>query len=168
MIKHRILLSLKRTGRTSLLRLTLINMRLLDELLSGLPIIGLPFLRRQLELSYEQIGLLFSVAAIAGLVIEPVIFLVSDRSSKRWWILGGLFGLALTDALSGSIPTFPILLFAFFLSYPSSGAAINLSQLALIDGAPHQTTRTMTRWTMLSSIGDLLAPLAVCLNNHAR
>ncbi len=161
MIKHRMLLSLKRTGRTSLLRLTLINMGLLDELLSGFTIIGLPLLRRQLGLSYGQIGLLFSVAAVAGVMIEPAIYLVSDRSSRRWWILGGLFGLALTDALSGSIPTFPILLFAFFLSYPSNGAAINLSQLVLIDGAPHQSTRTMTRWTMLSSIGDLLAPLAV-------
>src|SRR5947209_5401167 len=138
MIKHRILLSLKRTRGTSLLRLTLINMGLLDELLSGFTIIGLPLLRRQLGLSYGQIGLLFSVAAIAGLVIEPAIFLVSDRSSKRWWILGGLFGLALSDALSGSIPTFPILLFTFSLSYPSSGAAINLSQLVLIDSAPHQ------------------------------
>jgi MFS family permease len=161
MIKHHVLSSLKPFRRASLLRLTLINMGLLDELLSGFTIIGLPLLRQQLGLSYEQIGLLFSVAAIAGLVIEPAMFLLSDRGLKRWWILGGLFGLALTDILAGSIPTFPILLIAFFLSYPASGAAISLSQVALIESAPHENARTMTRWTMLSSIGDLLSPLAV-------
>lgn len=158
MIKLR---SPKSTRPTSFLRFVLINMGLLDELLSGFTIIGLPLVRQRLGLSYGQIGLLFSVAAIAGIVVEPAMFLLSDRSSKRWWILGGLFGLALSDALAGSFPVFAILLCTFFLSYPASGAAISLSQLVLIDSAPHKSTRTMTHWTTLSSIGDLLSPLAV-------
>ncbi|HEV2583560.1 MAG TPA: MFS transporter, partial [Ktedonobacteraceae bacterium] len=159
MIKQRILS--KRAGGVSLLRLSLLNMGLLDELLAGFFVIGLPLSRQQLGLSYGQIGLIFSVAALAGMVFDPVINLLSDRGSKRWWILGGLCGLVIADILAGSIATFPVLLVAWALGYTSGGAAIGLSQAALIDGAPGESTRTMTRWTMVSGVGDLLSPLAV-------
>lgn len=161
MIKHRILSSLRSPRHVSLLHLILINMGLLDEFFSGFPIIGLPLVRHQLGLSYGQLGLLFSLAALAGIVIEPAIYLLSDRGSKRWWILGGLLGLVLANALAGSFTTFPMLMLAFALWYPADGAAVNLSQAVLIGNSLRETTRTMTHWTMLSSIGDLLAPLAV-------
>jgi len=158
MIYRRICLHLK---RVSLLRLTLINMGLLDELISGFTFIGLPLLRDQLGLSYEQIGLIFSVAGCSSMLLDPLLFLLSDRSSKRWWILGGQLGLACAFILAGSAHAFIPLLAAFALMGPAGAAAVALSQAALIDSTPGDSARTMTRWTLLSSIGDFLSPFAV-------
>lgn len=143
------------------LRLTLITMGLLDELLTGFLFVGLPLVHEQLGLSYAQIGLLFSIGAIISAVIEPPMYLLSDRGSKRWWIVGGLVVLVIAEMLAGSTPTFVVLALAFALIYPSIGASIGLSQAVLIDLAPRESARTMTRWTLLSGIGDFLSPLAV-------
>lgn len=150
-----------RIQRATPLNLLLINMGLLDELISGVLFIGLPLLRGQLGLTYEQIGLIFSVSAIPGVVFEPPLYLFSDRGSKRWWILGGLLSLTCAFVLAGSVSSFVLLIVAFSFISPAGGMAIGLSQAALIDNAPGAGARVMTRWTMLSSIGDFLSPLAV-------
>lgn len=158
MIDRFIFLPLK---RASLLRLTLINMGLLDELLTGFFVVGLPLVRDQLGLSYEQVGLVFSAGALSAMILEPVLNLLSDQNSKRWWILGGLLALACGTVLAGSTHNFILLLVAFAIIYPANGAAVGLSQAALIDSAPNESTRIMTRWTLMSSIGDLLSPVVV-------
>lgn len=165
--KERITFSMKayqlvsRLKSASFLRLTLINMGLLDELLTGFPTVGLPLVREQLGLSYEQIGLLFSMGAIASAVIEPPMFLLADRGSKRPWLMGGFVVLVLAFLLAGSVPAFFVLALSFALFYPAVGAAVGLSQAVLIDLTPGDSARTMTRWTLLSGVGDLLSPLAV-------
>lgn len=156
---HRFIFS--RLQRTALLRPALLSMGLLDELISGFPVVGLPLLRDQLALSYEQIGVLFSVSALSGMILEPIISLLSDRGSKRWWVIGGLLGLAVSFALIGSVRDFGLLLLVFVLYAPSWGAAGGLAQATLIDAAPQESTQTMTRWTLLSSVGDFLSPLVV-------
>src|SRR5438270_12489425 len=117
-----------RFRQTSLLRLTLLHMGLLDELITGFPIVGLPLLRDQLGLTYAQVGLLFSAGALSSMIIEPIINLISDRHSKRWWILGGLLVLAACYALLGNVHSFGWLVFAFIVLYPAVGAAVELSQ----------------------------------------
>src|SRR5579862_4499669 len=107
-----------RLKSASFLRLTLINMGLLDELLTGFPTVGLPLVHEQLGLSYEQIGLLFSIGAIVSAVIEPPMFLLADRGSKRPWVIGGFVVLVLAFLLAGSVPTFFVLALSFALFYP--------------------------------------------------
>ncbi|MBV9689301.1 MAG: MFS transporter [Ktedonobacteraceae bacterium] len=158
MIRHFIFSHIQ---QPSFLRMTLLSMALLDELIIGFAVVALPLLRDQLGLSYEQAGLLFSVGALSSLILEPILNLLSDRGSKRWWIVGGLLGLALAFALAGSIYNFIVLLVAFAVIYPATGAAVGLSEAALIDSAPKDGARTMTRWTLMSSIGDILSPLVV-------
>jgi predicted MFS family arabinose efflux permease len=136
-------------------------MALLDELIIGFAVVGLPLVRDQLGLSYEQVGLLFSVGALSSLILEPILNLLSGRGSKRWWIVSGSLVLALAFALAGSTYNFIVLLIAFALLYPATGAAVGLSEAALIDSTPKDGTRTMTRWTLMSSIGDILSPLVV-------
>ncbi len=143
------------------LRLILLSMGLFDELITGFLVVGLPLLRDQLGLTYAQVGLLFSAGAISSMILEPIINLVSDRGSKRWWILGGLLVLACDFAQAGTIRSFGWLLFVFIVLYPAIGTAVGLSEAALIDSAPGDGMRTMTRWTLMSSIGDLLSPLVV-------
>lgn len=155
---HRILFNAR---KISPLRLTLLSTVLLDELITGFPVVGLPLLRDQLGLSYGQIGLLFSVEALSGMIFSPIISLLSDRASKRWWVIGGSLGLAISLVVMGSTHNFALLLAAFAFSSPAGSAAVGLSQAALIDAAPQQSTQTMTRWTLMGSVGDLLSPLAV-------
>lgn len=152
---------LARFRGTSLLHLILLHMGLLDELITGFVVVGLPLLRDQLGLTYAQVGLLFSAGALSAMILEPIINLMSDRGSKRWWILGGLFILAADYALAGNARSFGWLLFVFIVMYPAIGTAVGLAEAALIDAAPGDGTRTMTRWTLMSSIGDLLSPLLI-------
>ena len=149
----------ERAGVSS--RPILLSMGMLDELITGIPVVALPLLRDRLNLDYVQIGFLFTAAAISGMLVEPFINLASDRASKRPWILGGLLLLAISFALIGSLTNYALLMMAFIISYPAGGAAVDLSQAVLIDAAPDEAARTMTRWTLLSSIGDFLAPLVV-------
>jgi predicted MFS family arabinose efflux permease len=155
---HRILFNARNISPQ---RLTLLSTVLLDELITGFPVVGLPLLRDQLGLNYGQIGLLFSVEALSGMILSPVISLLSDRGSKRWWVIGGSLGLAISLVLMGSTHNFGLLLAAFAFSSPAGSAAVGLSQAALIDAAPQESTQTMTRWTLMGSVGDLLSPLAV-------
>lgn len=147
--------------RSSPLNLLLINMGLLDELISGVLFIGLPLLRGQLGLTYEQIGLIFSVSAISAIVFEPPLYLLSNWGAKHRWIVAGLLGMTCAFVLAGSANSFVLLVVAFSLTSPAGALAIGLSQTALMDNAPGASMRIMTRWTMLSSIGDFLSPLAV-------
>ncbi|HEX3641288.1 MAG TPA: MFS transporter, partial [Ktedonobacteraceae bacterium] len=81
--------------------------------------------------------------------------------SKKPWILWGLLLLTAAFVLIGNRTSYVPLLLAFAMSYPAGEAAIDLSQAVIIDAAPNDSPRTMTRWTLLSSIGDFLAPLVV-------
>jgi FSR family fosmidomycin resistance protein-like MFS transporter len=142
-------------------RWTLLSMPLLDELITGFPIVGLPLLRDQLGLSYEQIGLLFSISALSGMVIEPFINILSDRTSKRPWVIGGLLALAASFALAGSTNNFIVLLAAFALMSPAGSAGVGQSEATLIDTSPQESMQAMTHWTFMASIGDLLSPLTI-------
>ena len=77
-----------RIKRIPLLRSTLLGVGLLDEIIAGFAVIGLPLIRDQFRLSYAQIGLLFTAAALVAMLLDPIVNLLSDRGSKRYWILG--------------------------------------------------------------------------------
>lgn len=143
------------------LRATLLSAALLDELTFGFLTVALPLLRDHYHLSYDEIGLLFTAGALSSLVIEPVVNLLSDRGSKRGPIMLGAIVLALAFALAGAAPGYALLILAFAVMWPAIGAAVDISQTALVDATPTGATATMTRWTLMSGVGDLLAPLAV-------
>ncbi len=145
----------------SYMHATLLSYGLFDEIITGLPVVGLPLLRDQLGLSYEQIGLLFAVGSCSAMVLEPIINVLSDHHSKRWWILGGLLCLILSFVMAGSASNYIVLLLVFALYYPAVGTAVGLAEATLIDADPAGSIATMTRWTLLASVGDILAPLLV-------
>jgi predicted MFS family arabinose efflux permease len=145
------------------LRAMLLTMALLDELTGGFLVIALPLLRDRLHLTYAQAGVLFTVGALVSLVVEPVINVISDLGSKRIPILLGTLALAAAFILAGAATTYPTVLVAFALWYPAVGVAVGLSQATLIDTDPNSSEPTMMRWTIMSGVGDLLAPLVVGL-----
>jgi MFS family permease len=151
----------------SWLRGVLLSTALLDELTFGFLVVGLPLARDRFHMSYEQVGLLFTVGALAALVIEPGITLASDHISKRVPILSGMACLVFAFALAALTNSYVLLLLAVALAYPAIGAAVGLAQAALVEQRPATSTRTLARWTMLSSVGDLLSPLVVAVTAAA-
>lgn len=144
-----------------LFRATLLSTALLDELGSGFLTVGLPLARDTFRLTYQQAGLLFTAGELASLVIEPGLNLASDRRTKRLPVLAGMVTLIGAFALAALAPSYPWLLLAVAVAFPATGAAVGLSQAALIDARPLRSAQTLARWTLLAGVGDVLAPVAV-------
>lgn len=144
-----------------LLRATLFCLPLVDELVSGIPVLTLPLAREELHFTYAQVGLIFTVSELTGLLVDPALSAASDHWPKPRLVLGGMLGLTLGFALAGSSPTFGWLLVAFMLIGATNGAVIGLGGLILIDQAPANVLSITTRWVFLATIGDLLGPLLV-------
>lgn len=110
-------------------------------------------------MSYGQIGALFAIPAVVGNLIEVPFGLLADRGARRRLILGG--GVAFTAALAAmaAAPTYAVLLVAFVLYYPASGAFVGLSQAALADTDPLRGEALMARWALAGSVGVVAGPL---------
>jgi len=123
---------------------------------------GAPDIQRAFGLSHASTTLvIFVVPAIVGFVVDPIVFLYSDRHPRKWFVAGGLGVMAAAAFLAALAPNAATLAGAIACWYVAAGASAALSQATLVDGAPAHRARTMTRWTLLGTIGDLLAPLAV-------
>jgi MFS family permease len=136
---------------------------LIDELVSGLPVLAMPAIQTDLGLSYVQVGWLFSIATIAGLVVDPTFNAASDFWPKRRLLLAGMGLLAAGMAVGAISRSFTGLLLAFALIGFVNSPTLGIAQAILIDRAPAASRAVMTRWTLTSAIGDLLAPLWVAL-----
>jgi MFS family permease len=135
---------------------------LLDELASGAPTIGAPDIERAFGLTHASITLtIFVVPAIVGFVVEPVVFLASDRYPRKWFVAGGLGAMAIASFASALAPNAATLAVGIGAWYIAAGASASLSQATLVDRDPDHRARTMTRWTLFAAIGDLVAPLAL-------
>jgi FSR family fosmidomycin resistance protein-like MFS transporter len=118
-----------------------------------------PLVRADLALSYTEIGLLLSVPSLVSLVVEPVLGVVAVTWRRRVLVLtgGGFFAAAL--ALAAGAPSFSVLLVAFSVLYPASGAFVSLSQASLMDLEPARREHNMARWTFAGAIGAVAGPL---------
>lgn len=118
-----------------------------------------PLIRRDLSLTYAQIGLVLSIPGIVGTLVEPGLALLSDAGRRRRVVLGGgvLFVLSLI-AFAGA-PDLPVLLAASCVFFPASGAFVSLAQATWMDLEPAATERNMARWVLAGSVGNVLGPL---------
>src|SRR5690242_15669904 len=124
---HRLFAGQRKTG--AWLTLALLSITCLDEIVSGFPTIGLPLIRDQFHLDYASIGLLFSITELVSTFLsQPVINLLSDQGSRRYWIVGGLIVLAASFLLAGSSNLFAVLLLAFILIDIGGQAALGGAQ----------------------------------------
>ena len=148
-----------RAPRARRLVATLLLVELLDELAGGTLGAALPQLRTDLGLTYGQIGALFAIPAVVGNLIEVPFGVLADRGLRRRLVLGG--GVAFTAALvaMAGAPTYAVLLTAFVVYYPASGAFVGLSQAVLVDTDPERGEALMARWTLAGSVGVVAGPL---------
>ena len=123
---------------------------------------GAPDIQRTFGLSHASTTLvIFVVPAIVGLVVDPIVFLASDRHPRTWFVAGGLGVMAAAAFSAALAPSAGALAAAIACWYVAAGASAAVAQATLVDRAPEDRARTMTRWTLLGTIGDLLAPLAL-------
>jgi MFS transporter, FSR family, fosmidomycin resistance protein len=139
----------------------LYGVELLDELIYGLQGAVLPQFKSDLGLSYTQVGLLFAVPAMIGIVGDPIIGLLADTHHRRALVMGGIIATALGLLLTGVGRTFTVILLAFSILYVASTAYVELAQATLIDRDSTRAEQTMARWTWLGSLGVTIAPLLV-------
>jgi MFS transporter, FSR family, fosmidomycin resistance protein len=118
-----------------------------------------PFIRTDLGLSYQQIGLLLAVPGLVSSLLEPALGILGDSGRRRSLVLAGGAGFALALLLVGWAPDFGLLLVGFLLLYPASGAFVSLSQATLMDREPDAHERNMARWVAAGSIGVVAGPL---------
>jgi Na+/melibiose symporter-like transporter len=134
------------------------------EMISAFPTIGLPLLRDQVPMSYTRIGLLFSVGALASMVLEPLVNILSDlTTSKKYWVIGAMAVLVAAFLMAGLAHSFAVLLVSFALLYPANDVAEGVVQTALVDDAPQKSTRILTRLAYFGNAGDFLAPVTIAI-----
>ena len=75
---------------------------LLDEFIYGLHGAALPYLKTDLDLTYTQIGLLFTLPGLVAIFAEPIIGLLGDTKHRRALMIGGLVATALSFSLLAS------------------------------------------------------------------
>ena len=133
---------------------------LADELVDGAKGAALPLIRHDLGLSYAQVGLLASVPLLAGGALElPLGILAGDGRRRRLAVLGGGIVFILSLLAVASARSFAVLLSAFTVFFPASGAFVSLTQAELMDAWPDRQAAIMARWDLAGSAGAVAGPL---------
>jgi FSR family fosmidomycin resistance protein-like MFS transporter len=145
--------------RLTAFALILLVIEFLDEFVFGLEQAAWPLIRDDLQLTYLQIGLLFSLPRVFGSAIEPLLGVLADTRWRRALVLGGGVGFALACTATGLAREFIVLLLSMMLFSPSSGAFVSLSQATLMDTDPQRHEQLMARWTFAGSVGVVAGPL---------
>ena len=131
----------------------LLLVEFLDEFVFGAREAAWPLVRHDLQLTYEQIGLLLSLPSVIGYFIEPLIGILGDVWQRRLLIIGGALLFTLALALMAVSQSLLALLLAFTLFSPASGAFVGLSQSSLMDTDPARHEQNMARWTFSGAVG---------------
>ncbi|HEY3115313.1 MAG TPA: MFS transporter, partial [Chloroflexota bacterium] len=122
-----------------------------------------PQIRDDLSLSYTEVGILLGLPLIVANLIEiPIAFLGDTGLRKRLVVIGGAF-FALAVLGMAVAPSFWILLGAFVMFSPASGAFVSLAQASLVDVDPARGEQNMARWTFAGSAGILAGTVAIGL-----
>lgn len=120
-----------------------------------------PLVRDELGLSYAEVGLLLSVPAVFGNIVEPPLGLLGDSWNRRAIVRAGGVAFAVALVLIAFSSGFATLLLALMLISPASGAFVALSQTVLMDLDPARREQNMARWALAGSIGMVAGPIAL-------
>lgn len=141
--------------------LTLLLIEFLDEIVCGVIGASWPLIRNDLELSYVEVGLLLTVPHVIGSIAEIFLGVVADVRGRRMLILGGGVAFVLSLLVTAASRSFPLLLAAFILFNPASGAFVSLSQASLMDADPARHEHNMARWALAGSVGMVAGPVVL-------
>ncbi len=132
---------------------------LIDEVVFGVREAAWPSIRADLGLSYAAIGLLLTVPGLVSGVVEPLLALGSGSGRRPAIITAGGVAFAAALLMAAAATNFALLLLAFVILYPASGAFVALTQATLMDSEPDRHEKNMARWVLAGSVGVLAGPL---------
>lgn len=134
----------------------------LDELGSGLPMVGAPALQHEFFGSVAALGfVVFTLPQLASFVIEPPLLVFVSRFPGGTALRLGLVGYGLALLLASLANTAWLFALAWTLAFAFSGISCANAQAELVDRHPEQGERTLAEWTLAGALGDLATPLLV-------
>lgn len=139
----------------------LLAIELLDELVFSAREAAWPAIRADLDLSYTQIGLLLGLPNIVAAVLEPGFGVLADTRWRAAVMVGGGIAFGAAMLLAAASPGFVVILVAFSVLYPASGAFVSTAQATLIDASEGRHEHEMARWTFAGSLGVAAGPIVL-------
>jgi sugar phosphate permease len=103
----------------------------------------------------------FVAPLLFGSVLEAGLALVSDRVPRRRLMAGALFALGGALAVCACARSGVVLSLGLTFAGTASGIACAAAQAELVAADPAHAERSLTRWVLFGSLGDLLTPLIV-------
>src|SRR5205823_3862980 len=91
--------------------------------------------------------------------LEAPLFALTARWPRRSLLAAAQLAMAATCLWAAAASSHWMLLAALLLYGPATGIACGTAQAALVDAAPRDGERTLSRWALYQSMGDLAAPL---------
>ncbi len=136
-------------------------MRLTDEWFTFLPAGSVEPIRRDLGLTYGQIGAILALIPLAGGLVGGLFAIAADRVSRRALAAGGALGCAAGMACWAGGQGFVALAAGSMLLAMGSDALVSACEVALVDLAGDDLVATLAPGTLAAEIGDLLGPLLI-------
>jgi FSR family fosmidomycin resistance protein-like MFS transporter len=96
---------------------------------------------------------------VGGFLELPMGVLAGQGRRRRLVILGGGIVFLLTLIAVASARSFIVLLAAFVVFYPASGAFVSLTQAEIMDTWPERQAQVMARWDLAGAAGAVAGPL---------
>lgn len=133
---------------------------LVDELWSGVAVAGAPSVERELALSHRGYAVVvFAAPLVIAAVLEGAVVYVSDSLDRRRLLGAGQAVLAVAFIAAAWTKSALGLTIDLALAGAASGVACSAAQAILVGANRGGTDRAMVRWTLYSSVGDVIAPL---------
>lgn len=130
-----------------------------DELVFGVREVAWPAIRHDLGLGYAAVGVLLTVPGLVAGVLEPLFGLLGNSGKRRSIVAAGGGAFAISLVVVAHARSFIVLLGAFIVLYPASGAFVSLTQANLMDLDPVSHEKNMARWVLAGSAGVVIGPL---------
>ena len=96
---------------------------------------------------------------VGGALELPLGIMAGEGRRRRLAVLGGGLVFILSLLAVAGARSFLVLLAAFTVFFPASGAFVSLTQAELMDAWPDRQARIMARWDLAGSTGAVAGPL---------
>jgi MFS family permease len=131
----------------------------LDELSSGVAVVGAPAVERDYGLDHATYTLfVFAAPTLVAGLAESALALASDRVSRRVFLVGGMLALSLSLAASALSPWPLVFSLGLAVASTASGCACGAAQASLVEENPGSPERAMARWSFFGALGDVATP----------
>jgi predicted MFS family arabinose efflux permease len=138
--------------------MSLLLVRFFDETVAYLPFAAVESIRRDVELTYVEAGLLLTLYPAVGLLMTPFGWLV-DRFNRRLLAAIGGTGYGGGLCLFAAAGDFWLLFAAVCLMGTAGDLLVNAAEVSLVEIAGDNVEPALARANLLAALGDLVGPL---------